>query len=133
MKNYFDEITEYIIWFGVRIMAGDFNMSLWMAVVELRARGLQANFASWYPFRCVSDEKVRMDTRAIIVIGGCMGCRLIYDCSVLGNYAPARTNSWRNVEEVERDEDGKEISRGPWPVQDFFFKETERVTGEFLR
>ena len=89
-------------------MAGDFNMSLWMVVVELRARGLQANLASWYPYQVHDEEDVKMDTCAVIVIGGCMGCRMIYDCSVLGIAAPEREHSWRNVDKLERDEHGKE-------------------------
>ena len=129
LRRYFDEISRYIIKYGVRIMAADFNMALWMVVGELRARGVQANLASWYPFKTVHDTRVKMDSCAVLVIGGCMGCRMIYDCSVLGITPPERTNSWRNVDKVEKDEHGKE-KRGPWPVAEF--TKSGRPTGEPL-
>ena len=50
LKSFWDEIVEDIIKHGVRIFTGDFNMQLFSAVAELRARGLQANLAAWYPW-----------------------------------------------------------------------------------
>ena len=42
-----NEVARHIVQFGVRVLTGDFNMALWSTVVELRARGLQANLAAW--------------------------------------------------------------------------------------
>ena len=50
LKRSWDEIVGDIIKDGVRIVSGDLNMQLFSAVAELRARGLQANLAAWYPW-----------------------------------------------------------------------------------
>ena len=50
LKRFWDEIVGDIIKHGVRIVSGDLNMQLFSAVTELRARGLQANLAAWYPW-----------------------------------------------------------------------------------
>ena len=50
LKGFWDEIVEDITKYGVRNFTGDFNMQLFSAVAELRARGLQANLAAWYPW-----------------------------------------------------------------------------------
>ena len=51
IKAFWDLVAGYIMEFAVRLMTGDFNMALWLAVVELRARGFQANLAAWYPWK----------------------------------------------------------------------------------
>ena len=68
LKAYFDEITEYAIRFGVRIMAGDWNMALWMVIGELRARGLLVNLASWYPFKMTNVTMLKIDSCALFVV-----------------------------------------------------------------
>ena len=50
LKRFWDEIVGDITKHGVRIFTGDFSMQLFSAVAELRARGLQANLAAWYPW-----------------------------------------------------------------------------------
>ena len=51
LKHFWDEIVRDITKHGVRIFSGDLNMQLFSVVTELRARGLQANLAAWYPWR----------------------------------------------------------------------------------
>ena len=51
LKSFWDEIVGDITKHGVRVFTGDFNMQLFSAVAELRARGLQANLAAWYPWK----------------------------------------------------------------------------------
>ena len=120
LKRFWDEIVGVIIKHGVRIVSGDMNMQLFSAVAELRARGLQANLAAWYPWRKHLETFPRVDSCAIIVIGPCEGIRMIYDCSVLGIHAPERPSSaWRNMELVTTDDKGREIEREPFEIRKF--------------
>ena len=88
LKRFWDEIVGDITKHGVRIFTGDLNMQLFPAVAELRARGLQANLAAWYPWINHLETHPRIDSCAIILIGPCEGIRMAYDCSVLGIHAP---------------------------------------------
>jgi len=120
LKRCWDEIVEDITKHGVRIFTGDLNMQLFSAVAELRARGLQANLAAWYPWRNEHESVPRIDSCAVIVIGPCEGIRMTYDCSVLGINAPERPSSaWRNMELVTTDDKGREISRKPFEIRTF--------------
>ena len=51
LKTFWNELALRAVTFKPMILAGDFNMSLFMVVPELRARGIQVTQASWYPFR----------------------------------------------------------------------------------
>ena len=120
LKRFWDEIVGDITKHGVRIFTGDFNMQLFSAVAELRARGLQANLAAWYPWINHLENAPRIDSCAIIVIGPCEGIRMTYDCSVLGINAPERPSSaWRNMELVTTDDKGREIAREPFEIRTF--------------
>ena len=99
IKVFWDLVAGYIIEFAVRLMTGDFNMALWLAVVELRARGFQANLAAWYPWKKSGEAKIRMDSCAIIVIGPVAGGKRLYDPSVLCEDVQAieLPETWKNV------------------------------------
>ena len=43
-------LASYLLGYRVRVLAGDFNMSFFSVIAELRARGFQINLAAWYPF-----------------------------------------------------------------------------------
>ena len=89
-------------------------MQLFSAVAELRARGLQANLAAWYPWIKHLETVPRVDSCAIILIGPCEGIRMTYDCSVWGIEAPERpSRAWHYMELVTTDDRGREIEKGP--------------------
>ena len=120
LKLLWDEIVGDIIKFGVRILTGDWNMQLFSVVTELRARGLQANLAAWYPWKNELESGPRIDSCAVIMIGPCEGIRMNYDCSVLGIEAPERPSmAWHNVEVVKKDDRGRDIKREPYEVSTF--------------
>ena len=120
LKRFWDEIARDIIEHGVRIFTGDFNMQLFSAVAELRARGLQANLAAWYPWQNELESGPRIDSCAVIMIGPCEGIRMTYDCSVLGINAPEKpSRAWRNMELVTTDDKGREIAREPFEIRTF--------------
>ena len=113
LKGFWDELVEAIVEFRVRIMAGDFNMALWQVVPELRARGVQANLAAWYPWKYDQDSSIRIDSTAIFVIGPCAGLRKVFGSDAIIESAVAENplpSTWRNVEKIRRDEEGTETS-----------------------
>ena len=116
-----NEVARHIVQFGVRVLTGDFNMALWSTVVELRARGLQANLAAWYPWKNHLEAAIRMDSCCIVVIGPAMKVRMMYDPTVLceGISATELPEGWENTKEILRGEDGKETGRAPWKVPVF--------------
>ena len=92
-KTFWDLLARYILQYGVRIMAGDFNMSLFCVIPELRARGFQINLAAWYPFYMIVQEEMYTDSCGVFVIGPWAGVRLIYDCHLFDIEAPHRTHT----------------------------------------
>ena len=97
LKRFFDELAGYIVEFGARILAGDFNLALWQVVPELRARGVQANLAAWYPWKNHLENHTRMDSCAIIMIWKCEAIGKTHDTSALGFEMPELPYSWRNT------------------------------------
>lgn len=118
-KQLFDDLVGCIVRHGVRVLAGDFNMAMMQVLPELRARGLQANLASWYAWKHEHEEPIRVDSCAIILIGPVQAVRTVFDCSLLGHAAPAKPWSWRNVAKVIKDERGRDVGAEEIPVEVF--------------
>ena len=47
---------------------GDFNMSLFMVVPELRSRGIQATLVSWFPWRTEETDETMVDSCGIFIL-----------------------------------------------------------------
>ena len=47
---FWDRLAQKIDYFGVDILAGDFNMSLTRVVPELRSRGFEVDCIAWHPW-----------------------------------------------------------------------------------
>ena len=126
LKKFWDELVEYIVEFRARMLVGDFNMALWLVIPELRARGLQVNLATWYPFRQDLEPYARIDSNAMFIIGPVVGIRKVHDVAALGLLAldlgirggGVDYSNWKLVEEVQKNADGSE-SRRPTPVTIF--------------
>ena len=112
-KGFFDDLAMNIIIDEVRFLTGDFSMALWHVIVELRARGFQANLAAWYPWRLESESCVRMDSCCIVVIGPCRGAKLLYDPSDLnegcGLVAQPLPRNWEKVVRTRKDSKGRDV------------------------
>ena len=72
---FWDWLAQYIIHFGVRIMGGDFNMSLVCVIPQLRARGFQINLAAFYPFWMEAHREMFTDSCGVFLIGPWQGVR----------------------------------------------------------
>ena len=71
---FWDRLADKIKQFGVKILAGDFHVSLTRVVPELRSRGLEVDCVAWYPWlhstkRCVSSP-FGFDSCGMFYIGG---------------------------------------------------------------
>ena len=91
--GFWDLLAQYIVRFGVRLMGGDFYMSLFCVVPQLRARGFQINLAAFYPFWMEAQDEMYTDSCGVFLIGPWEGVRLCYDCSVFDLPPPTRTTN----------------------------------------
>ena len=128
-KRFWDLLASYLLRYGVRLMAGDFNMSFLCVVAEMRARGFQINLAAWYPFYMTHQKEMMVDSCGVFVIGPWRGVRLNYDCSLFKIVAPVRTPNNSMVMEVIRDEHGKEINRKPYDLHEYLIIKRDQVQG----
>ena len=101
------------------VLSRDLNLALWQVVVELRARGVEAQLETWYVHKSPGEASPRIDSTAIFLVGRCVGMRKIFDASAISTSAVAEEPvppAWRNAEEVVRDENGKETERRPFSL-----------------
>ena len=74
--EYFTKMAAYISRFGIKFLAGDFNMAMLEVVEALRSRGIRIDCAAWYPWyhRTVAPPAeggpLGIDSCAIFYIGG---------------------------------------------------------------
>ena len=128
-KSFWDELATRLVQYGPRLLIGDFNMSLWCVVVELRARGFQINLAVWYPFYMDLQEEMRVGSVVIFCIGPWQGVRLIYGCSLLEIPAPPRGDGDSMVMEEIKDDAGKVIDRRPYECHIYTIPDGKAVQG----
>ena len=69
-NRFWQELAALIRDCGVQVLAGDFNMSLFCVVPQLRQQGIIVNTAAWFPWVKVSTDKVHLDSCGVFVIGG---------------------------------------------------------------
>ena len=56
LNNYWDWLSDKIQVFEVQVLMGDFNMSLFRVIPELRSRGLVIDLCAWYPWKSLEGE-----------------------------------------------------------------------------
>jgi hypothetical protein len=68
---FWQELAAMIVKHGVRILGGDFNMSLWVVAQALRGRGVETHFAAGYAWRESGARKMQAlsDSCGIFLIG----------------------------------------------------------------
>ena len=57
--------------YGVHVLIGDFNMSLFKVVPELRSRGVHAQLCSWFPWMSEEDHFLMSDSCGIFFLMPC--------------------------------------------------------------
>ena len=76
--RFWAELFELVQRFDVRIISGDFNMSVYIVVSTLRRLGLVIDVAALYPWRTEDKGELRSDSCGIFLIGGCRTVQLHY-------------------------------------------------------
>lgn len=71
-------IHSDIVKYGVRVLSGDFNMSVFKIAAELRDRGLLIDIAAIYPWYSTALKNFMSDSGAVFVIGGCVNVKPLF-------------------------------------------------------
>ena len=56
LREYWDWLWDKIERFRVQVLMGDFNMSLFRVIPELRSRGAVIDLSAWYPWKSLKGE-----------------------------------------------------------------------------
>ena len=56
LKHFWKWLSKKICDFKVQVLMGDFNMSLFRVVPELRKRGVTIDLGAWYPWKSLEGE-----------------------------------------------------------------------------
>ena len=66
-KDFWPKLFGLVQTFGIDVLMGDFNMSLFKVIPELRSRGVRIKLAAWFPWK-TSGGKAMADSCGIFVI-----------------------------------------------------------------
>ena len=80
--QFWDELASTIVEHRVRILAGDFNMSLWVVAREMRQRGLQITIAAAFAWAEPGASEAKSDSCGIFLLGPVTSTRLLWGPSV---------------------------------------------------
>ena len=64
-KEFWPLLAKEMKYHEVQVLMGDFNMSLFKVVPELRSHGIQATLISWFPWRTAESGEVMADSCGI--------------------------------------------------------------------
>ena len=64
-------LANHLNHYAVHVLIGDFNMSLFKVVPELRSRGIEANLVSWFPWRSEETDTAMADSCGIFFVVRC--------------------------------------------------------------
>ena len=56
LKHFWEWLSKKTYTFKVQVLMGDFNMSLFRVVPELRSRGLMIDLGAWYPWKSLEGQ-----------------------------------------------------------------------------
>ena len=75
---FWDELASTIAEHSVRILAGDFNMSLWVVAREMRQRGLQITIAAAFAWAEPGASEAKSDSCGIFLLGPATSTQLLW-------------------------------------------------------
>ena len=76
--QFWDELASTIVEHSVRILAGDFNMSLWVVAREMRQRGLQITIAAAFAWAELGAGEAKSDSCGIFLLGPAASTQLLW-------------------------------------------------------
>ena len=56
LEQFWGWLSEKIVEFNVQVLMGDFNMSLFRVIPELRSREVVIDLGAWYPWKSLEGE-----------------------------------------------------------------------------
>ena len=68
LKHFWEWLSKKIYTFKVQVLMGDFNMSLFRVVPELREKGIVIDLGAWYPWKSLKGEPMS-DSCGIFFVG----------------------------------------------------------------
>ena len=81
---FFRELYLMLVRWRVRILSGDWNMSVFQVISILRQMGLIIDLGAIYPWKEVGNPATFSDSSAIFLIGGCQQIRLPFSLASFG-------------------------------------------------
>jgi hypothetical protein len=90
-KTFWCVLATYIKKYNIRVLAGDFNMSLLCVVPELRRRQITVNIAAIFPWNCIAENmkadstRFKLDSCGVFIIGEASSIKLMSCPSVFGD------------------------------------------------
>ena len=102
--SFWTELADIIRGYGVQILAGDFNMSMFCVLPKLRELGLIANTAAWFPWVQMQDDRVQLDSCGIFLIGGVASVKTVHSYDDFANYHGRGTVNVREDDEAAEDD-----------------------------
>ena len=91
---FWDELASTIVEHSVRILAGDFNMSLWVVAREMRQRGLQITIAAAFAWAEPGASEAKSDSCGIFLLGPATSTQLLWGP---GDFASAIADEDRSL------------------------------------
>ena len=79
---FWDELASTIVEHEVRVLGGDFNMSVWVVARNLRAKGLQVTFAAGFAWMLESSGEAMSDSCGIFIIGPVLSTKPLWSPEV---------------------------------------------------
>ena len=67
LDEFWKWLSKKIVEFHVQVLMGDFNMSLFMVIPELRSRGVKIDLGAWYPWKSLEGEPMS-DSQGIFFV-----------------------------------------------------------------
>ena len=113
-KAFWDRLAAHVREFGIRFLAGDFNMSFTEVPKQLRSRGILCDCVAWYPWLHVRDglpSKLGFDSCGIFYIGGSVEVTLPWNLKHIDDLtAVAGNDGSTNLDKY----DGPNVPGQPW-------------------
>lgn len=134
--TFFRHLHGMIVQHDVRILSGDFNMSVFQTISILRGMGLVIDLGAIYPWKPAHVNEPYSDSSAIFLIGGCQDIRLRFSLASFGDYGGGSSSSQQPVPDpavAPADGDG-DRSHGSGSIQelDVFEKGQGYALGSYL-
>ena len=89
-NQFWDELASTIVEHEVRVLGGDFNVSVWVVARNLRAKGLQVTLAAAFAWKDERLDQPMSDSCGIFLIGPVVSTKPLWSPEVFTNEEAAK-------------------------------------------